>query len=308
MNELPSMSCRRLFLVSSLLAGFLTSVPAWCDQRYQGTGLVLSVDNEHQTITISHDSIPGFMDAMVMPFRVRESKALDNLRPAMMVNFTLVVTKTSSYVSDLQVREFKSVERDPQQAGRLKALDAAMQAKSGVPPVLESGQLVPDFTLTDQNDRPTTLSEFEGKVVAITFIYTRCPLPDYCLRLTNNFGRLQQRFRDRLGRDLILLSISFDPEHDQPPVLAKYASNWKADAKGWRFLTGQMTSVKQICGMFGMNFWPDEGLLTHSLHTVVIDPQRKLVANLEGNRFTAVQLGDLVDATMAQSVHKAAAK
>lgn len=302
------MSCRGLFLVSLFLAGFLAGVPAWCDQRYQGTGLVLSVDREHQTITISHDSIPGFMDAMVMPFRVRESKALDNLRPAMMVDFTLVVTKTSSYLSDLQVREFKSVERDPQQARRLSALDAAMQAKSGASPALESGQLVPDFTLTDQNNRPATLSEFEGKVVAITFIYTRCPLPDYCLRLTNNFGRLQQRFRDRLGRDLILLSISFDPEHDRPEVLAKYASNWKADAKGWRFLTGQMSSVKQICGMFGMNFWPDEGLLTHSLHTAVIDRQRKLVANLEGNRFTAVQLGDLVEATMAQGVHKSAAK
>jgi protein SCO1/2 len=302
------MSCRRLFLASLFLAGLLACTPAWCDQRYPGTGLVLSVDKEHLTITISHESIPGFMDAMVMPFHVRDSKALDKLRPAMLVNFTLVVTKTASYVSNLQVQEYTSVERDPQQARRLSALDAAMRAKSGAPPMLQNGQIVPDFTLTDQNNRPATLSQFEGKVVAITFIYTRCPLPDYCLRLTNNFGRLQQRFRDRLGRDLILLSITFDPEHDHPAVLAKYASNWKADAAGWRFLTGTVSSVKQVCGMFGMNFWPDEGLLTHSLHTVVIDRQRKLVANLEGNRFTAVQLGDLVEATTAQGVPKSGAK
>ena len=104
---------------------------------------------------------------------------------------------------------------------------------------------------------------FVGKVVAITFIYTRCPLPDYCMRLSNNFARLQKRFNTRMGRDLVLLSITFDPDHDSPDVLAKYAETWKANVDGWRFLTGTLSNVKQVCGMFGMNFWPDEGLLPH---------------------------------------------
>jgi protein SCO1 len=284
------MSSKGLFLMLLFLAG----IPARADQRFQGTGLVVTVDRQRQTVVISHDSITGFMDAMVMPFHVRDPKQLDNVRAATMVNFTLVVTKTSSYVSDLRVRAYESIERDPDQARRLKVLDSAMSAK---PPALEIGQPVPNFTLVDQNNRQVALSDFSGKVVAITFIYTRCPLPDYCFRLTNNFGRLQKRFKDRLGKDLILLSITFDPDHDRPEVLAKYAQVWKADAAGWRFLTGPADSVKQACSRFGMNFWPDEGLLTHSLHTVLIDRQGRLTANLEGNQFTARQLGDLVEAT-----------
>jgi protein SCO1/2 len=291
------MSYRHLFLASLFIAG----LPAWGEQRFQVTGLVVNVDRPRQTLTVSHDAIAGYMDAMVMPFRVRELKELEGLRPSQMINFTLVVTKTASYVSEIHVREYESIERDPEQARRLKVLDRAMQAARGAPSVVQTGQIVPDFTLIDQNNRTVTLSEFTGKVVAITFIYTRCPLPDYCFRLTNNFGRLQKRFQNRLGRDLVLLSITFDPEHDRPEVLAKYADVWKADGKSWHFLTGSMSGVKQVCGLFGMNFWPDEGLLTHSLHTVLIDGQRKLVANMEGNQFTAGQLGDLVEAAMAQN-------
>ena len=274
---------------------FLNGFPAWAEQRFQGTGLVVTVDRQHQTITISHDSIPGFMDAMVMPFHVRDPREFENVRAATMVDFTLVITKTSSYVSDLRVRKYESIERDPDQARHLRVLDSAMAAKA---PVLEIGQTVPNFTLVDQNNRQVALSDFTGKVVAITFIYTRCPLPDYCFRLTNNFGRLQKRFRERMGKELMLLSITFDPEHDSPEVLAKYAEVWKADRAGWRFLTGPVDSVKQVCGKFGMNFWPDEGLLTHSLHTILIDRRGKLIANLEGNQYTAGQLGDLVEASL----------
>ena len=160
--------------------------------------------------------------------------------------------------------------------------------------MLALGQPVSDFTLTDQTKRRITLSQFANKVVAITFIYTSCPLPNYCLRLSNNFGRLQKRFAEQMGCDLILLSISIDPVHDQPEVMAKYAETWKADPNSWHFLTGPLFDVKQVCRSFGVNYWPDEGTLTHSLHTVIIDRQGKLAANFEGNEFTAEQLGDFV--------------
>jgi len=288
---------RTSLLVPVLIA---TATPAWCDQQFQASGLVLEVDKAHQTITISHGSIPGFMDAMVMPFHVKDLKAFDQVRPAMLVDFKLFVTKTSSYISDVRERKFESIEADPDQARRLKVLDKALQAKSGAAPPIQPGQVVSDFRLTDQNRHPLALSQFDGKVVAITFIYTRCPLPDYCFRLTNNFGRLQKRFKERMGRDLILLSITFDPTNDTPEVLAKYADVWRADPKGWSFLTGSLADLKQVCGRFGMNFWQDEGVLTHSLHTVVLDRQRRLVANLEGNQFTANQLGDLVATLLAR--------
>jgi protein SCO1 len=267
----------------------------WAEQRYQATGLVVLVDAPQKTVVVSHDAIPGYMDAMVMPYHVRDGKTLGDLKPGMKIDFTLVVSKTASYIADLKVREYHSLDRDPDQARRLAVLDSALRPDAVT---IKAGQAVPDFALVDQNNHPVTLSEFQGKVVALTFIYTRCPLPDYCLRLSNNFGRLQKRFGDRMGRDLILLSVTFDPEHDKPEVLAKYAAVWKADVAGWRFLTGPLDRVKQLCGMFGMNYWPDEGLMTHSLHTVVIDRQGKLVANIEGNQFTAVQLGDLVEATL----------
>jgi len=165
---------------------------------------------------------------------------------------------------------------------------------------LAPGQHVPDFTLTDQANRQISLSQFTGKVVAVTFIYTTCPLPDYCFRLSNNFGRLAKRFAAQMGRDLVLLSITFDPVHDQPEVLAKYGATWKADANSWHFLTGSLTDIQAVCRKFGVNFWQDEATLTHSLHTVVIGRDGKMAANFEGNEFTAVQLGDFVDMTLSR--------
>ncbi len=238
------------------------------------------------------------MDAMTMPFRVNNPRILETLKPGQKIDFTLVVDDTSSYISNVQVQRYENLERDPVQAQRLRLLDEAMHAKSSTS--VEPGQAVPDFSLIDQNRSTIKLSQFRGKVVGITFIYTRCPLPDYCFRLSNNFSRVQKRFQERMGKDLVLLSITFDPAHDTPEILARYADNWKAEAEGWHFLTGDVAAVKHVCGMFGMNFWPDEGLLTHSLHTVVIDRQGKLVTNIEGNQFTAVQLGDLIQATLAR--------
>jgi protein SCO1/2 len=130
---------------------------------------------------------------------------------------------------------------------------------------------VADFTLIDQTGKPVRLSQFAGKVVALTFIYTSCPLPNFCFRLSNHFGQLNKRFAARMGRDLVLLSITFDPVHDSPEVLAKYAATCKADPKSWHFLTGSLAEVKAVCARFGLNFWQEEGLFTHSMHTVVID-------------------------------------
>jgi len=283
-------------LVSSVL--FVLSLSAASVQRFQVTGLVLTVDAPHRSVLVSHDPIAGYMDAMTMPFRVNNPRLLENLKPGDKVEFTLVVGKTLSYISNVQVQEYDSTERDPAQVRRLRILDEAMRSKTESQSTLSIGQAVPDFSLIDQTNHPVTLSEFRGKVVAITFIYTRCPLPDYCMRLSRNFASLQKRFSHRMGRDLMLLSITFDPDHDQPEVLSKYADVWNANVEGWHFLTGPLSAVKPVCGMFGMNFWRDEGLMTHSLHTAVLDREGKLVANIEGNRFTAVQLGDLVEATL----------
>ena len=124
----------------------------------------------------------------------------------MMIDFTLVATVRASYAENVRVRKFVSLENDPQAAARLAILERAMNPSAE--PALAVGQHVPDFSLTDQNRQAVALSEFSGRVVAITFVYTRCPFPNYCFRLSNNFGQLQKRFSRRMGTDLILLTVT----------------------------------------------------------------------------------------------------
>jgi protein SCO1 len=265
-------------------------------QRYSASGLLVQVDRPHHTLDVSCQAIPGYMKAMEMRLPVREGKALDGLQPGMMIEFTLAVTKHSAYVENIRIRHYESTDQEPMEVRQLKLVENLV-APNGEP-TLDVGEPVPDFTLIDQTRQNVTFSKLAGKVVAIAFIYTSCPLPNYCFRLSNNFGLLRKRFADRMDRDLVLLSITFDPEHDQPEVLANYARTWKSDAKGWYFLTGPTLAVQKVCHMFGMNFWPDEGFMTHSLHTVIVGRDGKVVANLEGNEFTAQQLGDFVETVL----------
>jgi protein SCO1/2 len=165
---------------------------------------------------------------------------------------------------------------------------------------LAVGQPVPDLPLIDQTGAPVRLSQFGGQVVALNFIYTRCALPQFCLRISNDFGVIQRRFRAVLGRDLTLVTVTFDPERDTPEVLARYAARWKADPRTWRFLTGAVADVRRMCALFGVEFFPDEGLMNHSLHTVVLDRSGRVIANIEGNRHTPEQLGDLIQ----ESLHR----
>ena len=236
-----------------------------------------------------------------MDFPVPDAKVLDGLQPGTLIDFTLVVDKGSAYADAIRAHQFQSADPEPMAARQLNLLEGLVGSASDAPKKLAIGQRVPDFSLIDQRGQAVSLSSLMGKVVGITFMYTHCPLPNYCFRLSNNFGMVRNRFPDHLGRDLILVNITFDPVHDQPEVLAEYARNWNAAGiPGWYFLTGPVPEVQKVCHEFGMNFWQDEGLITHALHTVILDRQGKLVANLEGNEFTAQQLGDLFDSVLRE--------
>jgi protein SCO1/2 len=182
--------------------------------------------------------------------------------------------KDHSWAENVRVHSYENLAREPLLVRRLEML-AGLDKSNRAPAPLAIGERVSDFTLTDQTGQRVSLSRFAGKVVAVTFVYTSCPLPDYCFRLSNNFARVQKRFAGQMGRELVLLSISFDPVHDQPEVLAKYASTRRADPNSWHFLTGTPAEVKAVCRMFGLNFWPDEGFLAHSLHMLVIDREAR---------------------------------
>jgi protein SCO1/2 len=260
---------------------------------HQVTGIVLKVDPARRTFVASCNAIPGYMEAMSMAYAVRDAKELAGVQPGAYIDFTLVVEKDRSYAEAIHPHRFEPLEREQMSARRLALLE---------PPraTLHPGDPVPDFTLTDQTGSRVSLSQFRGKVVAVTFIYTACPLPDYCFRLSNNFGQIARRFAASLGRGLVLLSITFDPVHDTPPVLARYGATWKADPQSWHFLTGSSDEIKAVARRFGLNFWQEEGFLTHSLHTLVIGRNGRLAADFEGNEFTAAQLGDYLAAAMAE--------
>jgi protein SCO1 len=289
---------RRLAALLLAVNSSLISVGAAQEHsQYLVSGMVLKVDRARNSFTASIQAIPGYMPAMTMPFEVSQAKDLDGLVPGAAVEFTLVVDQRSSHAERIRILRYQSVEQDPLTANRLKLLN---QISTGAPAQnpLAVGATVPDFRLTDQKRRSVALSQLRGKVVAINFIYTSCALPNFCLRIANNFGVLQKRFKGQLGQDLVLLTVTFDPVHDTPDVLAQYASQWSADPATWHFLTGTVPDVQRVCRMFGVDFFPDEGLMNHSLHTAIIDRQGKLVANIEGNQFTAEQLGDLMQTVL----------
>jgi protein SCO1/2 len=279
---------------------FLVTGSSWATQLYDASGMVLKVDQAHNTFVVSCQAIPGLMDAMTMPFDVRTPQELDGVGPGAMVEFTLVVEGKTSYAENIKLRRYEGVEQDPLTARRLNLLDQLSNPKSSAVKPLSVGQLIPHFTLTDQANRRVSFSQFRGKVVAMNFIYTSCAVPNFCYRTTNTFGVIQKRFKQQLGRDLVLLTVTFDPGRDRPDVLARYARNWKADSKTWHFLTGTNAEVQRVNHLFGMDFFPDEGLMNHSLHTAIIDRQGKLFTNIEGNQFTSEQLGDLVQAVLSR--------
>jgi len=284
----------RVWWTPALLLILLFSVVSQAEQRYQASGLVLSVDRVHKSMVVSCREIPGFMDAMAMSFSVPDAKALEPLDRGALIEFILVVGKENPHAENVRVRGYDSAEREPAKARRLQALEEALRGSRR----LTVGQAVPDFTLTDQQGRSLHFRQFAGKVIALNFVYTRCALPEYCVRSTNNFGVIQKQFQRRLGKDLVLLTVTFDPVHDRPETLRNYAKTWKADPDNWRFLTGAVGDVQRVCDLFGVNYVPDEGVFVHSLHSAIVGRDGKLVANLEGNEFTAQQFADLLTSVL----------
>ncbi len=267
----------RAFAFGSLALLFTGS----CAKHYTSTGLILKVDRPGAVVTISHDAFPGFMDAMAMAFDLAGGAQRVRLTAGDRVRLRLSVKGDRSWVDRLAV-----ISAAPVDAG----LDQTPVSHLLVP----VGSALPDFELTDQANVPVALSALKGRVVAVTFIYSRCPLPDYCPRMVENLRAVRARFADRMDRDLVLLTISFDPQYDTPQVLAQYAARMRAGGPGWHFLTGDPAKVERVCDAFGIQYFPDEGLITHSLQTAVIDRDGRLAATVEGKQFTPKQLGDLI--------------
>jgi protein SCO1/2 len=265
-----------------LIGGLLA---AGCATHHTTTGVVITTAPP-ATVTISHDPFPGYMDAMTMPFELSGKARSVPLTPGDRVQFRLAVRKQRSVVDRIEV-----VSATP--------VDAGLERSPAVPALVAVGSEVADFRLVDQNGATLTLSSLRGKVVAVTFIYTRCPLPDYCPRMVENFRAVRSRFATAMDSDLVLLTVSFDPQYDTPERLAAYAAANRAVTPGWFFLTGDATQIERVCDAFGIQYYAEEGLITHSLQTAVIARDGRLAATVEGRGFTPRQLGDVIESALA---------
>lgn len=265
--------------------GILLGVTA-CARHYKVEGLVIQTDQIQRTILVSHRPIKNYMPGMTMPFHVARHEDLSKLTPGTRVSFDLRIGKHESIARNLKPR-----------TSALKGPDGELLNVAESVNRVALGAQVPDFTLTDQAGRPVHLSDFRGRVVAIDFIYTRCPLPDVCPRLSANFAYVSKRLG---GRDLTLLSITIDPQFDTPAVLSEYARRYGSNGEGWRFLTGTPDQIRTVGGLFGLVYWPEEGSLTHTSATAVLGRDGKLEALIEGAGYRPDQLRDLLEHSLNQ--------
>jgi protein SCO1/2 len=265
--------------LSLAAAGCRSSSP---DRTYALQGQVLSVASDHQQAVIKHEEIKGLMPGMTMPYKVREPRLLDDIAPGDLIEATLVVVSNDAYLTAVKKTGQAPLEKPPP--------DAPGPSVSSGFELLKPGQAVPDGTFVDQNGRARTFGSFKGSTVVITFIYTQCPLPMYCPLMDRHFVSIQSVIKsDPALKSVRLVSVSFDPLTDTPPVLKKHARELKADETRWTLLTGDRTDIDKFASRFGLvvsRTQNDERNITHNLRTAIVDADGKLVKVYIGNEWT----------------------
>jgi protein SCO1/2 len=258
-------------------------------RQYELTGQILAIETARNEVLIKHDTIKNFMPAMTMPFTVKDPALLSGREPGDLVTATLVVGETSAYLSSLT------------RTGHAKIETPAVV--SDAPRVLMPGEPVADALLVDQQEKPRPFSSFRGHRVAITFMFTRCPLPAFCPRMDRHFAAVQKSLQNAADmRDVRLISMTLDPEFDTPSVLGKHAARLEADPAIWSFVTAEPKVAAQFARQFGIFTERDLGTganLTHNLRTAIIDPDGKMVKVHSGNDWTPADLVADLKATPA---------
>jgi protein SCO1/2 len=273
-----------LILVVALApAACRRQVPAPAGQRYPLEGKVVEVDLAGRTITIAHEEIPGFMPAMTMPFVVLEKDAalLRHVGPGDEISATLVAPDSRYWLEDLVV--VRKGTPDPN----------ATPGPGAHEP--QAGDAMPDVTLVDQDGRPLRLADLRGKAVAVTFIFTRCPLPEFCPLLMKKFADAQARLTKEpgLAARTRLLTITFDTAHDTPDVLRAFGKPFQKTTPPfthWSLATGKDEAIRALGGALDLDYVEESRSFTHNLRTAVLDPEGKLRRLFRGNDWTPEDL------------------
>jgi protein SCO1/2 len=260
------------------------------DQRtFTLQGQVLSLEPARKMVVVKHEEIKNFMPAMTMPYEVQDATSLDGLVPGDLINATLVVFANGAHLTKIDKVGTAPLEQPP--------ADASPTASSGFE-LLKPGDSVPDGSFLDQDGRKRRFSDFKGAPVAMTFIYTRCPIATFCPLMDRHFVSLQKTLKDDPAlKGVRLVTVSFDPVTDTPAVLSKHAKTLNADLSRWTFLTGDRDDIDQFASRFGVSIarsQTDQRDITHNLRTAIIGADGKLAKVYTGNDWVPDQvLADL---------------
>jgi protein SCO1/2 len=259
-------------IVFTVLSGFSCRTPPPAARTYELKGQILVIDQARQELTVSHAVIPGFMPAMTMPYKVRDRKLLEGRTPGELIAATLVVEGPEGYLQSIRHEGIAALPERP----AAPAMD-----------VLGPGEPVRDAGLVDQSGARRSLADWRGQVLAVTFVYTRCPLPTFCPLIERHFADVQEQVRSSsdLRGQVHLVSVTIDPEYDTPSVLRDHASRLKADPAVWSMLTGPREQVESFASQFGVSFTRESAQsaeVVHNLRTAVIDGNGRLVTVLNG--------------------------
>ena len=255
-------------------------------QTFRSRGVVKEINRENRQITISHEAISNYMAAMTMPFRAKDVKELAGLQRGDEITFQLHVTKTESWLDHLT---------------KIGTVTLPPPATPASPPAVPPPNPLLEYHFTNELGQAVSLNDFRGQALAITFFYTRCPLPDFCPHLSKNFQEAEQKLETRSDApaNWHLLSVSFDPEFDTPAMLKAYGDSYQYDPKHWSFLTGPADKIGELARASGVTYEPDAGTFNHNFRTLIIDTRGHL-------QMIFPTTGDLSDQIVAEIIKAAA--
>ena len=258
----------------SAQAGILSPLCYGGTTNYIVRGVLNEVRPEEHQLVISHEAIPHFMAAMTMPFAVKDSATLSNAAIGDNISFQLHVTESDSWVDHIErlaVEEGKA-----KNVAALPNRSAASEAQ--LAPMSDTPDTLRQYEFTNELGKPMSLAEFRGQAIALTFFFTRCPIPQYCPRLSRNFEEVQRKLSTMANAptNWHLVSVTFDPAHDTPEVLKAYARSYHYDPAHWSFLTGPPEKIAELARLCDVKFEADRGFFNHNFRTLIIDASNRL--------------------------------
>lgn len=251
-------------------------------KKFPLQGKVVGKSATTSELTIDHGDIPGFMSAMTMPYVIKDPAILRDAQPGDKITAAVVVPADGSnyWLDDVRITD---------KSGRTETTQT--------PHPLMPGERIPDIALLNQDGRMIHLSDFTGRSLLVTFIYTRCPMPNFCPRLSADFAKVEAELKKHPAdyEKTHLLTISFDPKFDSPEVLHKYGLGYlNGDAAGfshWDFAAAVPKDMRTLAQAFGLQYVQQADYISHTMNIVLIAPDGT-VAKLWTDDWTIAELLD----------------